>query len=175
VGVAGAAPRLRPPAVPLAPLQLQPRTHRGLSPRFFFQPSKPCPRPHAPTKVEGRNKELENEVLSLRKAAEQAVAEMRTLQGDLRRKEQDVGSEWPLGFLGGGLGRARCWTGVGPALLGTARPDPFPSSLSLLRSLPPVLSSALEERRKELDKTQEELSLAQAQIKVGDRAAPAPL
>lgn len=30
--------------------------------------------------VEGRNKELENEVLAMRKAAEQAVAEMRTLQ-----------------------------------------------------------------------------------------------
>jgi hypothetical protein len=39
-----------------------------------------CKHTVARPQVEGRNKALENEVLALRKAAEHAVAEMRTLQ-----------------------------------------------------------------------------------------------
>lgn len=53
--------------------------------------------------MEGRNKELENEVLAQRKAVEAAVAEARTLAGEGRRKDQDVSSEPALGGGGGGV------------------------------------------------------------------------
>lgn len=46
------------------------------------------------------------------------------------------------------------------APLHNAHPPPLPLS-------PPVLSKALEERRQELERAHEELSMAQAQTKVG--------
>jgi len=62
--------------------------------------------------VEGRNKELDNEVLALRKAAEEGASQMRTLQNECRRKDQDVGREWLAAFVGGrgeGWGGLRVW------------------------------------------------------------------